>query len=208
MTMACRSFELFCGRDVEKFGAVGKKALECCEQSLLGHCTWSLGDQHIAFMQTVRVAPEVLVEDRNLLGTELVVICVTSGKNLTGLCTTDSGVLKMSGMWGSWKQIRVRLNSKLVGEFIGWNWVQGSLVSRVPHDCYLLLLVRFAVSSQWSREVWGVWKWECEWVWSVDRAAVDEAVVTANQKRKCPARGATWRSQEAMLHRELPLWRT
>lgn len=121
MTMACRSFELFCGRDVEKFGAVGKKALECCEQSLLGHCTWSLGDQHIAFMQTVRVAPEVPVEDRNLLGTGLVVISVTSGKNLAGLCTADSGVLKMSGMWGSWKQIRVRLNSKLVGEFIGWN---------------------------------------------------------------------------------------
>lgn len=39
----------------------------------------------------------------------------------------------------------------------------------------------------------------------MDRAAVDEAVVTANQKRKCPARGATWRSQEAVLHRELPL---
>lgn len=56
-----------------------------------------------------------------MLGAGLVVICVTSGKNLAGLCTADSGVLKMSGMWGSWKQIRVRLNSKLVGEFIGWN---------------------------------------------------------------------------------------
>lgn len=60
------------------------------------------------------------MEDRNLLGTGPVAICVTSGENLAGLCTGDSGVLlKMSGMWGSWRQIRVRPNSKLVGEFIG-----------------------------------------------------------------------------------------
>lgn len=54
-------------------------------------------------MQTVRVGSEVSVEDRNLLGTGPVAICVTSGKNLAGLCTGDSGVLKMSGMWDSWK---------------------------------------------------------------------------------------------------------
>lgn len=36
----------------------------------------------------------------------------------------------------------------------------------------------------------------------MDRAAVDEAVVTANQKRKCPARGAIRQSQEAVLHSE------
>lgn len=60
------------------------------------------------------------MEARNLLGTGPVAICITSGKNLTDLCTGDSGVLKMSGMWGSWKPIRVRPNSKLVGGFIGW----------------------------------------------------------------------------------------